>query len=71
MYDHDCVRCDLMADIDCTTKYPGEFGTCCVCVGHDCETALAEREKHPLVKSMPKIKKDPSKKVGPFPARGE
>jgi hypothetical protein len=47
-FDHDCVRCDLMADIDCDTKYPGERGTCCVCVGHDCEEARVERAKHPI-----------------------
>jgi hypothetical protein len=47
-YDHDCIRCDEMADIDCDTKYPGERGTCCVCAGHDCEEARAERAKHPI-----------------------
>jgi hypothetical protein len=37
-----------MADIDCDTKYPGERGTCCVCVEHDCEAASLERAKHPI-----------------------
>jgi len=47
-HDHDCVRCDLMAEIDCDTKYPGERGTCCVCVEHGCEDARAERAKHAI-----------------------
>lgn len=46
-YDHDCVRCELMMDIDCDTKAVGETGSCCACLEHDCEVARAEREKHP------------------------
>jgi hypothetical protein len=46
-YDHDEVRCELMADVDCDTKVVGEPRTCCVCVGHDCQEARDEREKHP------------------------
>ena len=46
-YDHNCVTCDLMADIDMDTKYIGEKGTCCVCVEHGCEEARREREIHP------------------------
>jgi hypothetical protein len=46
-YDHNCVRCDDMADSDMETKYIGEKGTCCVCVDHDCEAARREREIHP------------------------
>ena len=46
-YDHHCVRCDLMADIDCDTKGIGEPGTCCVCEDHGCEEAKTERLKHP------------------------
>jgi hypothetical protein len=46
-FDHDCVRCEVMADIDWDQKYPGERGTCCVCHGHECDEAIAERAKHP------------------------
>lgn len=46
-YDHDEVRCDEMVDSDCDNKMAGEPGTCCVCAGHDCEAARAERLKHP------------------------
>lgn len=46
-FDHNCVRCDDMAESDMETKYIGEKGTCCVCVGHGCEDALREREIHP------------------------
>jgi hypothetical protein len=46
-YDHDEVRCELMSDIDCDMKLVGEPRTCCVCVGHDCQSARAERQKHP------------------------
>jgi hypothetical protein len=55
-HDHDCVRCDLMADIDCDTKYPGERGTCCVCVDHGCEEARAERAKHPILETNKEFK---------------
>jgi hypothetical protein len=41
-YDHDEVRCELMADVDCDTKVVGEPRTCCVCVGHDCQEARDE-----------------------------
>ena len=46
-YDHDEVRCDVMADWDCDNLMPGTPRTCCVCAGHDCEEARAERLKHP------------------------
>lgn len=46
-FDHNCVRCDEMADIDCDTKYPGEKGTCCVCAEHNCQEAIQERMIHP------------------------
>ena len=46
-YDHDEVRCDEMADWDCENKLPGVPRTCCVCAGHDCAEARAERAKHP------------------------
>lgn len=46
-FDHNCVRCDEMADHDMDTKYIGEMGTCCVCAYHDCEDARSEREIHP------------------------
>jgi len=46
-YDHDEVRCDEMADSDCENKSVGDPRTCCVCAGHDCALARAERLKHP------------------------
>ena len=46
-HDHDSVRCDEMVDADCDNKMPGELSTCCVCIGHDCEAARKERERHP------------------------
>ena len=49
-FDHDSVRCDLMADVDCSVLLAGERGTCCVCVNHDCDEANREREKHPASK---------------------
>ena len=45
-YDHDEVRCEQMADADVDYKRPGEPRTCCVCAGHDCAEARAERAKH-------------------------
>jgi hypothetical protein len=48
-YDHDEVRCAEMADIDVDTKLVGEKRTCCVCDGHDCAEARAERAKHAVV----------------------
>jgi hypothetical protein len=47
--DHDAVRCDAMIDADCDNKLPGEKATCCVCIGHDCAEARAERAKHPAL----------------------
>lgn len=52
-YDHDCVRCDAMADHDCDTKAIGERGTCCVCADHGCQRALDERAKHPVFFDVP------------------
>ena len=46
-YDHDCVRCDEMVDIDCDIRIAGERGSCCVCMDHGCRDALDERAKHP------------------------
>lgn len=45
VYDHDEVSCDEMADWDCDNKQPGERRTCCICAGHDCEAARAEKLK--------------------------
>lgn len=44
-YDHDEVRCEAMADLDCEIKLVGEPRTCCVCCGHGCAEALAELAK--------------------------
>lgn len=46
-YDHDEVRCEVMADADSYDLLPGSARTCCVCIEHDCEEAKAERLKHP------------------------
>lgn len=46
-YDHDEVRCELMSELDALTKAVGESRTCCVCIGHNCPDARAERRKHP------------------------
>jgi hypothetical protein len=46
-YDHDEVRCEGMEEYDIENKCPGTPRTCCVCEGHDCEEARAERLKHP------------------------
>jgi hypothetical protein len=46
-FDHNCIRCDEMADHDCTYKCVGETGTCCVCAEHGCVEAKAERMVHP------------------------
>ena len=44
-YDHEEVRCDIMAEVDCDTKLVGEAATCCICAGHNCREAQLERKK--------------------------
>ena len=51
-YDHDEVRCEVMAQSDEDNLLPGTPRTCCVCVGHDCAESKAERVKHPAFTSQ-------------------
>lgn len=55
-YDHDEVRCQAMVDSDCDNLMAGDTRTCCVCAGHDCEEARAERLKHPAPKPLQTMK---------------
>jgi hypothetical protein len=52
-YDHDEVQCEVIADLDCDNLPPGTPRTCCVCIGHDCQEARAERVKHPKRIKLP------------------